>query len=291
MAILNRLGRHEITARQHGFLGDSIGPLSTDTMTLAELLRDRHYATAAFTEGETSAGGDLTYHTGFERGFDLFDPSYAPPIEAFGEDDGEMPASGSQVTLQKARAWIQNHSDVKFFLFLRLRELEEVRHREQYGKAFLEDPENPGPVDVYDNAIAYMDRQIGALIEYVRDRPIKDTTCIVITSLYGYDVDPMGDPPVAVTLNEPSVHVPLIFYVPGLDRRRRGDLVGLEDVAPTIARVARTSFPHPIAGKDFLSGAIHRRPVSMGGEPLTLSIRTPKWRFAWRPGTVPSEAS
>lgn len=283
---------------QHGYLGTQSGPLPEGAETITELLREGHYVTAAFTEGEGPGRHDMVFGSGFERGFEVFDPSYADDSDAAGMHAAGMHAAesgenapllprGSRVTLEKARAWVARHRDLKSFTFLRLRELGDLRWRERYGTGFQEDGETPTSMDVYDSAIAYVDGQIGALIKYVRDHETRKNTCIIITSPYGLDFSQGRSGQPRAGLTEPSLRVPLIVSVPGLDKRKRPGLVGLEDVAATMAKIAGVRFTEPIEGRNFLQGPNGNHPISMFGDPLALSIRTPKWRYSWQSGTPP----
>jgi hypothetical protein len=71
--------------------------LEDQRITLAEQLKDVGYSTAAFTDG-----GWMRGRFGFSQGFDSYD------------DDGERFAT----ILPKAFAWLDEHADEKFFLFL-----------------------------------------------------------------------------------------------------------------------------------------------------------------------------
>jgi arylsulfatase len=81
--------------------------LSERVVTLAELLRDRGYATAAFTEGGYAKGA-----FGLDQGFDVY-PEY--------EDDGvgrlEGYPSRIENNLERSIEWLQDHRHEPFFMF------------------------------------------------------------------------------------------------------------------------------------------------------------------------------
>lgn len=250
MSLLTGMG-----AQAHGFSESKLGPLPESIATIAEVLREQHYITGAFTE-TADAGAELPYRAGFGRGFELFDPTRTTYENETLTD--------SSVTLEKAQAWIRGREGQKFFLFVRLRELGEFRPSERYGAPVMwsltdeeeeegvELPE-PGPAAYYDAAIEHMDKQIGALLKFIRDRSLRRNTCIIITAPYGLDV--ATEPLDPETLGEItgvkglSAHVPIILYVPGAGTSRRTSRVILQDIAPTIARLARTSFEQEIEGQ------------------------------------------
>ncbi len=263
---------------RHGYLGERMGPLAAERSTLAEVLQSAHYTTAAFTEGELAGREDLVFGSGFERGFELFDPSYAR-----GTDGADAPPS--QSTLDGAREWIGRHADIRFFLFVRLRELADEAFRERAGAG--PDPQVPAtPYAHHARALTNLDGRVGSLVKYIRDMDTRKNTCIVVTSSHGLD---FSGGPMNAGLDESALHVPLIVFVPGQDGAARGDIVGLEDVAAVIARLAGTGPLERADGRDFLNGSLGKPAISVQGNPLLVSMRSDLWRFTWQSGTVPFE--
>ena len=277
----------------HGYLGAQAGPLPEGVQTLPEVLREHRYATAAFTEGEGPVHKDLFFGSGFERGFECFDPAY-PMVQAKATPGRKTPApwvpAGSKITLNKAADWIQEHRGEKFLAVLRLRELRSPQRLARYGEGFLGRGRTPTPMDIYDTALLDLDKQLGAFFDRIKTIPGLSNTCIVLAGTYGFDFSEPGrgtwrrggDP--KRTLTEFCLRVPLFVLTPdGIARQRRG-LVALEDVAPTLLNLVGATFSHPVTGKDLLAydGAGER--VSMLGDPLALSLRTQDWRFTWQSG-------
>ncbi|HIJ74080.1 MAG TPA: sulfatase-like hydrolase/transferase [Candidatus Hydrogenedentes bacterium] len=261
----------------HRYLGAAHGPLPERFESLAEVLLDDRYATAAFTEGEGERGGGLVFGSGFERGFEFFDASYR---SASGDAAGGV--TDSSATLEKVHDWVDAHSDGKFFAFVCLRELCAFEMRERYAPGFVGERARPAPRDVYDSALAYLDGRIGDLIARIRNRDTRRNTCIVLTSTHGFDFTGKPDAAPKVGLVEDVLHVPLIIYVPGLKKTPRPELVALEDVAPTLAHLAGVRFSSPVAGRSFFEPAFLNEPISVFGDPLAVSIRTERWRFTWQ---------
>jgi len=79
----------------HGVAG-KLTPLQVPVVTLAEVLRDRGYATAAFTEN-----GPLAHGRGFERGFDAYTENRSP---IYIRPPGQIDRTFSQ-----ARSWLERH--------------------------------------------------------------------------------------------------------------------------------------------------------------------------------------
>jgi len=271
-----------VTPLTHGYLGSSHGPLGEDRETLAEVLQAERYATAAFTEGEATGEGDLVFGSGFERGFEVFDASYRA---AASDPDGP---TGSASTLERVSQWIDDHADSKFLVFVRLRELREPRWEERYAPGFAPDEGEPTPRDVYDSAVAYLDGELGALIDHIRSGPAGHHVCLVVTSAYGLDFSAGRDALPVVGLTEDSLRVPLILYGPQLRRTgRQPHRVSLEDVAATLFSLAHTGVGYVIDGRSLVENPQPKDPISMFGSPLALSLRSDQWRYSWQSGWRP----
>lgn len=267
---------------EHGFLGAHQGPLPPVRKTLAEVLSGEGYATVAFTEGESDdpGGKDLVFGDGFERGFHLFDPSCSH------ENADKSDAVSSGATLTKLADWIDAHQNEKFFAFTRLRELRDPVWAERYAPGFLGD--KPIARDVYDSALLYLDRKLGDFIAHLSGSEAGTSTCIVVTSAYGLDfsVSAAGLP--TVGLSEDCLRVPVIIYTP--DRKdviERPINIGLQDVMPTLLRLARAVKTPAVEGEDLGQNIRSREPVSMFGSPLAVSLRTERWRVTWQTGLDP----
>ena len=107
---------------------------------------------------------------------------------------------------------------------------------------YVEHPEVPsfgrGDQARYDNEIAYSDRYIGFLIEYLRAKPpLLDNTIVIITSDHGEEFDEHGGKQHATSCYEESLHVPLFVRIPGLPAARIDARVGLNDIVPTLAEL------------------------------------------------------
>lgn len=268
---------------RHGFLGSHRGPLAPHHTTLAEALRNSRYATAAFTESDR--WDDLRFGEGIERGFECYDvaggqPSSVLPVAPDRPSNQEVPppVSQTQMTLDRARKWIENNLDVQYLAFVRLTELREPAMRDEYGPGFVTRGTRT-PADVYDSALQFMDRQIGAFLRFLRDSNPQGTLCVLVTSTGGApNVTPLP-------VTDSMLRVPLILSVPNVTAEKRNDLVGLEDVAPTLAKLLNVQLGPQAPRSDLLASTATRgtgyEPVSMFGDPLLLSIRDSRYRMVW----------
>jgi hypothetical protein len=268
---------------RHGYLGARRGPLPADVQNLPELFRNAYYVTAAFTEGNGDLGSEdtLRYGHGFERGFEVFDPSHSDAsgagIASNDRADNAAHVSASS-TLAKAETWIENHRDRKRFVFIRLRAL----------RAAVEQALDQGedPRAAFEGALELLDRRLGAFIKYVRDYDTGYNTCIILTSPYAYSFDQRGSKTLVVQ-GEASWRVPLVLYKPGWDKGVRADLVSLDDLAPSLLEEAAIQASFDMDGVSFLDGPSNLSPITVYGDPLTLSMRAEDWRFTWQTTVAP----
>ncbi|WP_417383532.1 sulfatase [Gimesia sp.] len=98
-------------------------------------------------------------------------------------------------------------------------------------------------------AVAYMDAQVGKVLDAVKRAGIADRTIVIFTSDHGYHLGE-HDFWAKVSLHEESAAVPLIISVPGKQPAVCDSLVELLDLYPTISSQCGLKIPAGIQGKD-----------------------------------------
>ncbi|MBX7257325.1 MAG: sulfatase-like hydrolase/transferase [Candidatus Hydrogenedentes bacterium] len=283
---------------RHGYLGTRLGPTPRSLRAIPEVLREAGYATAAFSEGDRF--DDLTFERSFARGFDLVDSSAhfedtsqsessviaAPATVSAGNEEtqAEPPVFGSSQTLKRASEWIKANQSLQTFTFVRLTELRDLTPRIQYG---LDSASQP-PRELYAAALFHLDHVLSQFLSSVQHSAGGANTFIVVAGAYGTDFA-SGATPSASGLTEPSLRVPLLVRGPGIEPNKEGNLVSIEDVAPTLAARCSTSLGSAVAPKDLLGDAVAEEPVSVTGNPLTITSRNDLWRIVWETGRTPFE--
>jgi arylsulfatase A-like enzyme len=104
-------------------------------------------------------------------------------------------------------------------------------------------------IDAYDGALAYLDRELGTLLEIFEHRGLLDNTILIVTSDHGEEFGEHGVYDHGYSLYRAGLHVPLVIVAP--DRiaagRRIASPVSLRDLAATVVDLARpgesTRFP------------------------------------------------
>jgi arylsulfatase A-like enzyme len=217
----------------HGLLGNTaLGALPRGIGTLAEVLRDAGFATAAVTEG-----GGLALHLGFERGFGAFIENPVPLPH--------RPGLQAPVSFDLGRNWLLTQRDRRSFLFLHTYEVHgPYQAPEAYAGLFAQTPPGleprPGlrphqrPVH-YDREIRFVDDELRRLVGALEAAGRLERTLLVLTSDHGEEFLEHGWIGHGATLPEEVLRVPLLVLGPGIPAGRRiEEPVGLVDLAPTL---------------------------------------------------------
>jgi arylsulfatase A-like enzyme len=228
--------------------------------TLAEVLKNAGYATAAYT-----GGANVHAARGFDQGFDVYKHS------------GQ---------LRRAKRWLSRHRRGKFFLFFHTYDVHDPyvpppHWMEHYAagydgpvraaverlrdnasgwwrghRLFWESVDRKNPRDgefverLYDATIRHMDEAtLAPLLEHLDSLGLAGETLIVFTSDHG---EAFGEHGVFLhdDLYAGTLHVPLILRLPGTlpAGRRVGTRAGLVDVMPTVLELLGVPAPAGMQG-------------------------------------------
>lgn len=188
--------------------------------TLAEILKGRGYATAAFV---SSFSVDSRF--GIDRGFDVYDDTFQPQA-SLKSANAERRAEG---TFDRFSRWLENSWSSQFFAWVHY-----------YDPHLPYDPPPPYKEEFsdrpYDGEIAYMDNYVGAILDRLRTKGILEKTIIVVAGDHGEGLGDKVEVGHGIFLYEGTLRVPLIFHNLKILPRPRVDEseVRLVDVAPTI---------------------------------------------------------
>jgi arylsulfatase A-like enzyme len=213
-----------------------VGRLPEHEITLAELLADKGYATAAFVGGPW-----LAPEFGLLQGYQVQEAE----ITSY---DGVL---AEEIT-QRAKAWIQGvPKNRPIHLFLNY-----FDPHDPYAppRAFSPDLADLTGRDralaLYDAEIRYMDHEIGNLVDALRAAGRFEHALIVIMSDHGEFFQEHGLIRHGYWLYEELIRAPLIVRLPGGERGGEvvDAIVSAVDVLPLIARVVGFSLPPDIDG-------------------------------------------
>ncbi|ERH00257.1 MAG: arylsulfatase A related enzyme [Haloquadratum sp. J07HQX50] len=141
----------------------------------------------------------------------------------------------------------------------------------------------------YDAEIRYVDQQIGAVLDALRQEGIYDETLIVLTADHGEEFGEHGAYREHWSVYDGTQRVPLIIKPPAdepVSRGERTDLVVNVDIAPTIADYAGLSMPdswHGVSLRDAVAGRseLDRAHIVFehGLYTAQRGIRTERWKY------------
>ncbi len=139
-------------------------------------------------------------------------------------------------------------------------------------------------VAAYYTAVAYMDAQVGKVLQTLKEEGLDNNTIVVFTSDHGFHLGE-HDFWMKVSLKEESVRVPLIIKVPGKQPAVCRSFAELIDLYPTLTDLAGLVAPESIQGKSLVrllddpSQEVKDMvfSVSLGGSAYL--VRTQKWAY------------
>ena len=223
----------------HGTSHNRLAPAHT---TLAEVLRDNGYATAAFISAFPAGS-----HFGLDQGFDLFD-------EDFGESNAISPAGvvntgGNQrranATTDRALAWANTASE-PFFLWVHYFDPHDpqVLPPDEFlaGRRQPEGDEASQLRTMYDHEVAFLDQEIGRLLDSLGPG-VGAEPLVAVVADHG---EGLGDHSwwTHGVLYQEQIRVPLILAGPGVPSGKRiPTRVRTTDLAPTLLDLLSVSPP------------------------------------------------
>lgn len=244
----------------HGVRDNGMFNLPPERTTLAEMLRDQGYATAA-----AIGAFPLKRSFGLDQGFDVYDDELGrPPITSFAANPqrqnlffDERPAS--QVN-DAILPWLRENAEQPFFAWIHYWDPHHPHvPPAPFNQLYLGDP--------YQGEIAYADHSLGIVLEELKRQGVYDRTMVVVTSDHGEGRGAHNEETHSQLAYNTTLHVPLIMRVPGPAAGRRiTQRVGTVDVVPTVASLLDLPLPDEVEGRS-LAGLLTpegREPDSRG---------------------------
>lgn len=234
--------------------------------TVAELLRDRGYATGGIVSSFL-----LRKDTGIGRGFAFFDAELPVPDDR--APDGWLMRDGAE-SEKVAENWLDSIGTSRAFLFLHLSE----------PHAPYAAPDRFSALPAYDAEIAYADEIVGRLIRYLKAHQLYDRSTILLVSDHGEGLGDHGEQGHGLLAYEEALRVPLIVKQPGGEGAKRRVPVPVQqiDLVPTILALAKAPGASGLRGRSLT-------PLLAGGSippvPIYAESLYGEYRFGWAPVT------
>ncbi|MCK6447258.1 MAG: sulfatase-like hydrolase/transferase [Planctomycetes bacterium] len=288
---VHRVGNVDVVLEQAKQSGDARRiarlQLNPRVQTLAAVLRNAGFATAAFT-----GGGNVAGEIGFARGFDVFDDTAA---------NGMNGNAGPLFDSTRAREWIAANSSKRFFLLLHTfiphgpyvppapwnREFNPgyrgkiISDRAELDLAVPEggskrnfhfwstaNPRDPADLEhlqaLYHGEVRYADDAVKEIVDALRAAGVWEKTLFVLVSDHGEQFLEHGQFEHFGGLWEELAHVPFVLRVPGRASARIAEPVGTIDVMPTLLDLLGLGSPEQVQGRSLkpaLDGRSEPRPI------------------------------
>ena len=201
-------------------------------MTLAKAMRNAGYCTAAIV-----GGFPMSSRFGVGQGFETYDDQFPPPQRLGGEAERK-----AEEVSRRGIAWLEQHADQPFFLFLHY-----------YDAHYPYDPPPPFPA-TYDGELAYTDEWVGKVMDKLRDLGLYDNTLVVLVGDHGEGLSEHGEKEHGFLIYQNTLSVPMIVRAPGGPAGTAVDEnASLIDVVPTVLGLTHLSPAKQVEGAD-LSG-------------------------------------
>jgi arylsulfatase A-like enzyme/tetratricopeptide (TPR) repeat protein len=258
----------------HGVRINGNTALATDHLTIAEAFASHGYETSAFV-----AAFVLDGRWGLNQGFHHYDDQF--DLKKFKKLDlGLVQRPGNQV-VDAALTWLESHKEKPFFSWIHLYDPHmPYAPPEPYKSQY----ESKGITGLYDGEIAFMDEQIGRVMDWLDRRHLRDRTVIAVVGDHGEGLGDHGEMTHGYFIYDYAVHVPLIVSTPA--KSTRGLVIESQvrtiDMYPTLLQAAEISIPKQVQGTSLLP-LIERR--GKGGERLFAysESMSPSIQYGWSP--------
>ncbi|GAB4250182.1 MAG: hypothetical protein Kow00109_26140 [Acidobacteriota bacterium] len=252
----------------HGVHDNSGFVASPELVTLAEVLRDAGYQTAAFVGSFI-----LDSRFGLDQGFSHYSDGFQ--TETLDLVEQSIAEHRAAEVVERALQWLRRVDRRRpFFVFLHLFD----PHAPYDPPADFPCPAN----DPYDCEIAYADAALGSLFDWLRRANLYESTCIVVTSDHGEGLGEHGEDTHGLFLYDATLHIPLLVKLPGgaAAGRRVTAPVRLIDVMPTVLQVLGEPIPEAVQGRSLAALWAGRERVP---EPLLAETLLPALNYGWAP--------
>lgn len=238
--------------------------LNSDYLTLAEILKDNGFKTAAFVGSFT-----VDSRFGLDQGFDVYDDKFQAEL-ALKNFRSERKAERVFAVFSD---WLDGNYDQKFFCWLHFFDPHSPYNPPSpFKEQFSDRP--------YDGEIAYMDHYIGKTIEKLKEKNIIDNTLVIVAGDHGEAFGEKNEVDHGLYVYDVTMRVPFIFYSPthlpqelAIESRVR-----LIDIMPTILDILKIKVNKEVQGESLLSYITGRK-----NEDLSSYIETysPRETYGW----------
>lgn len=241
---------------QHGVRDNSGFKLPASIPTLATLLHGAGYATAAVV-----GAFPLDSRFGLDRGFDLYDDHYPKGSHP---SEFEFPERRGDEVVRRGLAWWRSHRGEKRFLWLHLFDPHApYAPPEPFASRFAKDP--------YLGEVAAVDSYLSPLLTPLVEGG-EPPALVVVTGDHGEALGQHGELTHGLFAYEPTLHIPLVLWGPGVPPGRDDRLARHVDILPTLLEDLGIAAPPGLPGRSLLEPVDGSAPTTSYFEALSTNL-------------------
>ncbi len=255
-------GEYPMATGMHDFSGNK---LPASAVTLAEILRENGYTTAAFI-GSAVLDSRFGLNQGFDTYFDHFD------FSRLSETNLDLMDRRGGDVMDEALGWLKLNPRRPIFLWIHLYDPHyPYTPPEPYASRYRSRP--------YDGEIAFADAQVGRLFAFLREVGLYDSSVIALVGDHGEGLGEHGEKTHGFFIYNSTLHVPLVVRIPGVAPRVVESEASLVDVMPTLLQALKISVPPSVQGRSLLAEILGR--TSSSPSRLYAETYLPMLHFRW----------
>jgi arylsulfatase A-like enzyme/predicted Zn-dependent protease len=245
----------------HGVRDNTYFRLDSKARTLAEILKERGYETAAFVSAFV-----LDSSFGLDQGFDVYDDDVA----AKSDSPGTIAERRGEAVSRSFESWLEKRSPERpFFAWLHF-----------FDPHLPYSPPPPYPAG-YDGEIEYVDSQLGRVLESLETKGLSKATLVVLTSDHGESLGEHGEKSHGFFVYDATLRVPLILK--SASSLPAGERIAAPartvDIFPTVLDALEIPAPEESQGRSLM-------PVVSGEQkasPAYAECYVSELNFGWAP--------
>ena len=225
---------------RHGVRDNGGYVLDPRHVTLASALKSGGWQTGAFV-GAFVLDSKWGLNQGFDTYYDKFDVSKYQTISL-----GDVARRGGEV-VDHAMPWLEAHAAGRFFAWLHFYDAHSPYDPpEPYRSRFADRP--------YSGEIAYVDAQIGRVLQWLDSRGLKDRTIVVSIGDHGESLTEHGEGTHGLFIYDATTRVPFVIRAPygSMRGRRVQGTVRSEDLMPTVLDLVGRQPPEGLQGRSLV---------------------------------------